>query len=227
MWATGQFASYAVFGHRRPLNAVVVLGLVLSRTWRVTSRTGQLAYLIAFTAGVAVPAHRDARLRRAGDLDPAPHRRPVHDLSSLYLRGGTVFILIAVVSARCCSRTGPPRARWPARGSGAGRPAGRRSARASAACCRSAARSGRWAACSSAGRADRRPLDHERPGSRSPRPSRRRGGPSTGARSPTTASPLNGWSQTLLSAIHVDAGAARARRHARGAGPGPRRSRSR
>ena len=29
VWATAQFAAYAVFGHRRPLNAVLVVGIVL------------------------------------------------------------------------------------------------------------------------------------------------------------------------------------------------------
>ena len=106
MWATGQFASYSVFGHRRPLNAVVVLGLLLVANMALTSRDrDELAYLIAFTAGslfLLIGMHAfDERAtwirRRIGDPST---------ISSLYLRGGTVFILIAVVGSMLLTRPG-------------------------------------------------------------------------------------------------------------------------
>ena len=38
-WATSMFASYAVFGHHRPLNAVVVVGVILRREHGADART--------------------------------------------------------------------------------------------------------------------------------------------------------------------------------------------
>jgi transglutaminase-like putative cysteine protease len=99
VWGTSQFASYAVFGHHRPLNAVVVLGLLLVANMALTSRADdELAYLIAFTGGslfLLIGMHAfDERAtwirRRIGD--PAT-------ISSLYLRGGTVFIVIALLGS--------------------------------------------------------------------------------------------------------------------------------
>ena len=48
VWGTAQFAAYAVFGHRRPLNAVVMVGIVLLVNMGLTSRD-QLPYLVEFT----------------------------------------------------------------------------------------------------------------------------------------------------------------------------------
>ena len=39
VWGTMQFASYAVFGHRRPLSAVVIVGLVLLVNMALTAWT--------------------------------------------------------------------------------------------------------------------------------------------------------------------------------------------
>jgi transglutaminase-like putative cysteine protease len=94
VWATGQFAGYAVFGHRRPLNAVVLVGLVLLANMALTSRD-QLSYLIVFACAslfLLIEMHAlDERgtwiRRRIGD--PAA-------ISALYLRGGTVFIVAAL-----------------------------------------------------------------------------------------------------------------------------------
>jgi len=44
VWATSMFASYAVFGHHRPLNAVIVLGVVLLANMALTVNP-QLPYL--------------------------------------------------------------------------------------------------------------------------------------------------------------------------------------
>ncbi|HEY6568738.1 MAG TPA: transglutaminaseTgpA domain-containing protein, partial [Candidatus Limnocylindrales bacterium] len=97
MWGTAQFASYAVFGHRRPLNAVIMTGVVLLANMSMTVRD-ELPYLILFTAGslfLLIQMHAfDERAtwirRRIGDPST---------ISSLYLRGGTVFIVAALVGS--------------------------------------------------------------------------------------------------------------------------------
>lgn len=96
VWGTTQFGSYAVFGHRRPLNAVVVMGLPLLANMAITN--DQLPYLIAYTAAslfLLIGMHAfDERAtwvrRRIGDPGT---------ISALYLRGGTVFVLVALVGS--------------------------------------------------------------------------------------------------------------------------------
>ena len=94
VWGTMQFAAYAVFGHHRPLSAVVVVGLVLLANMALTARD-QLGFLVLFTAislVLLIAMHmfdeRATWLRRQIG-DPS-------QLSSLYLRGGTVFIVVAM-----------------------------------------------------------------------------------------------------------------------------------
>ena len=97
MWGTGQFASYAVFGHHRPLNAVIVAGIVLLASMSSTFRE-ELPYLVVFTGAalfLLIQMHAfDERAtwirRRIGDPST---------ISSLYLRGGTVFILAAMLGS--------------------------------------------------------------------------------------------------------------------------------
>ncbi len=97
VWATMQFAAYAVFGHRRPLSAVVIVGLVLLTNMALTGRD-QLAYLMAFTvAALFLLIEMHAFDERATWL-----RRRIGDpsqISALYLRGGTVFIVAAMVGS--------------------------------------------------------------------------------------------------------------------------------
>jgi transglutaminase-like putative cysteine protease len=97
LWGTMQFAAYAVFGHRRPLSAVVIVGLVLLANISATERN-QLPHLIAFTVAslfLLIEMHAfDERAtwirRRIGDPS---------QISSLYLRGGTVFIVAAMTGS--------------------------------------------------------------------------------------------------------------------------------
>ena len=97
LWATAQFGAYGVFGHRRPLNAVVVMGLVLVLNMGLTLNR-QLPYIITFTAlalFLLIEMHAfDERAtwirRRIGDPTT---------ISGMYLRGGTVFIVLAMVGA--------------------------------------------------------------------------------------------------------------------------------
>jgi transglutaminase-like putative cysteine protease len=96
VWGTMQFASYAVFGHRRPLSAVVIVGMVLLVNMALT--VDQLPYLIEFTAVslfLLIEMHAfDERTtwlrRRIGDPS---------QISALYLRGGAVFIVVAVTGS--------------------------------------------------------------------------------------------------------------------------------
>ena len=96
-WGTSQFGSYAVFGHRRPLNGVVVMGLVLVLNMSLTINN-QLPYVLAFaTAALFLLIQMHAFDERATWV-----RRRIGDpstISSLYLRGGTVFIVLAMTGA--------------------------------------------------------------------------------------------------------------------------------
>jgi transglutaminase-like putative cysteine protease len=96
-WGTAQFGSYAVFGHRRPLNAVVVMGLVLVLNMSLTIND-QLSYALAFaTVALFLLIQMHAFDERATWI-----RRRIGDpstISSLYLRGGTVFIVLAMTGA--------------------------------------------------------------------------------------------------------------------------------
>ncbi len=97
VWGSSQFASYAAFGHRRPLNAVVAIGLLLLANMSLTVRD-QLLYLVIFSVAglfLLVRFHTfdeqsDWLRRRIGDPSA---------ISGLYLRGGTVFISAAVVGS--------------------------------------------------------------------------------------------------------------------------------
>lgn len=96
-WSSGQYAAFAVFRHRRPLDAIVVVGLLLIANITVTFHP-QLAQLILFTlAGLFLLSRSHAFdeqttwiRRRIGD--PAAVR-------ALYLRGGSVFIVSAVAGS--------------------------------------------------------------------------------------------------------------------------------
>jgi transglutaminase-like putative cysteine protease len=102
-WGTGQFTSYAVFGHHRPLNAVIIAGLALVLDMSLT-RDEQLAILIWFSVAalfLLIRLHaldeRSTWLRyRLGDAG---------SLSGIYLRAGSAFIGIAVVGALLLTNT--------------------------------------------------------------------------------------------------------------------------
>ena len=94
VWSVGQFASYAVFGHRRPLDAVIVVGIILLGNMALTIHD-QLGFLVIFTmASLFLLARAHALEEQTAWL-----RRRIGDATavrSLYLRGGTVFIVAAV-----------------------------------------------------------------------------------------------------------------------------------
>ncbi len=103
VWGTSQFAASAVFRHRRPLSAVVVIGAILVGNMSATLRD-QLNYLIAFSFASlfllirlhALDEQATWMRRRIGD--PATVR-------SLYLRGGTVFVIVAVAGSMALTAT--------------------------------------------------------------------------------------------------------------------------
>jgi len=96
-WANGQFAAAAVFRHGRPIGPIIVLGAILVANMSATVHD-QLWFLVLFTmASLFLLIRLHALDERATWL-----RRRIGDpttVSSLYLRGGTVFILIAVFGA--------------------------------------------------------------------------------------------------------------------------------
>jgi transglutaminase-like putative cysteine protease len=97
VWGTMQFGSYAVFGHRRPLAAVVVVGLVLLTNMALTRRD-QLGWLVLYAA---VSLFLLIQMHAFGERATWTRRRigDPSSMSLLYLRGGTVFILAAMVAA--------------------------------------------------------------------------------------------------------------------------------
>jgi transglutaminase-like putative cysteine protease len=102
-WGTGQFASYAVFGHHRPFSAVVISGVALVINMSIT-RDEQQAILVWFSVAaliLLIRAHaldeRSTWLRhRLGDAG---------SLSGIYLRAGSAFIAIAVAGALVLTST--------------------------------------------------------------------------------------------------------------------------
>ena len=90
VWASSQFASYAAFGHRRPLNAVVAIGLLLLGNMSLTTRP-QLPYLVVYSVAALFLLVRFHTFDEQSDW----LRRRIGDpsaISGLYLRGGSVFI---------------------------------------------------------------------------------------------------------------------------------------
>ncbi len=96
-WANGQFAAAAVFRHGRPIGPILVLGSVLVANMSATVHD-QIWFLVLFTmAALFLLTRLHALDERATWL-----RRRIGDPStvgSLYLRGGTVFIMVAVFGA--------------------------------------------------------------------------------------------------------------------------------
>jgi hypothetical protein len=103
VWATSMFASYAVFGHRRPMNAVIVVGIVLVANMALTLND-QLWFLVLYSLAslfLLIRSHvfdeqSEWLRRRIGDPS---------SISSVYLRGGTIFIGVAVAGSVLLTQT--------------------------------------------------------------------------------------------------------------------------
>ncbi|MEJ7748358.1 MAG: transglutaminase domain-containing protein [Candidatus Limnocylindrales bacterium] len=97
VWGSSMFASYAAFGHRRPVAGVVLIGALLVVNMSLTVRD-QLPYLVAYSLAALfllirfhiVDERSDWLRRRIGDPSA---------MSGLYLRGGSVFIGLAVIGS--------------------------------------------------------------------------------------------------------------------------------
>jgi transglutaminase-like putative cysteine protease len=112
-WANGQFAASSVFRHGRPIGPIIVLGTVLVANMSATIHD-QIWFLVLFSMAalfLLIRLHAlDERAtwvrRRIGD--PAT-------VGSLYLRGGTVFIVIAIfgsLSLTATARSAPLAGFW-------------------------------------------------------------------------------------------------------------------
>ena len=103
-WANGQFAASAVFRHGRPIGPIIVLGTVLVATMSSVNDDGQIWFLVLFSmASLFLLTRLHALDERATWV-----RRRIGDpstVSSLYLRGGTVFILVAIVGSLFLTQT--------------------------------------------------------------------------------------------------------------------------
>ncbi len=103
VWATSMFAAYATFGHRRPLNAVVVIGVALVVNMALTVNE-QLGYLVLYSVASMFLLIRFHALDEQGEW----LRRRIGDpaaISGIYLRGGSVFIVLAVVGSVLLTKT--------------------------------------------------------------------------------------------------------------------------
>ena len=103
VWATSHFASYAVFGHHRPLSAVTVVGLLLVGNMSITYND-QLIYLVLYSLAALFLLIRGHVLEEQSEWV----RRRIGDpssIASVYLRGGTAFIAVAVAGALVLTQT--------------------------------------------------------------------------------------------------------------------------
>jgi transglutaminase-like putative cysteine protease len=102
-WGTGQYAAYVTFHHRRPLNAVIVIGVALVANMSLTLRD-QLPYLVIYSLASLFLLIRF----HAYDESVVWLRHRIGDaatLGGLYLRGGTVFVGSAVLIALLLTST--------------------------------------------------------------------------------------------------------------------------
>jgi hypothetical protein len=102
-WATAMYAAYTTFGHKRPLNAIVLVGLVLVVNMGFTFNN-QLTLLVLFSLAALFLLIRF----HAFDEESEWLRRRIGDpsaVSALYLRGGSVFIAVAVAAAFVLTQT--------------------------------------------------------------------------------------------------------------------------
>jgi len=97
VWGAGMLAGFTVFGHRRPLDAVVVVGLAILASMIMTKHD-QLTLLVIFSLGALLLLIRT----HVFEEEVTWARRKIGDPSSvgqLYLRGGAAFVTAAVVGS--------------------------------------------------------------------------------------------------------------------------------
>jgi transglutaminase-like putative cysteine protease len=97
VWGSSMFASYAAFGHRRPLNAILLVGFLLVANMSFTARD-QLIFLVIYSLAALFLLIRFHTFEEESEWV----RRRIGDpsaISGLYLRGGTVFIVSMVAGS--------------------------------------------------------------------------------------------------------------------------------
>ena len=102
-WASGYFAAYAVFRHRRPMSAVILLGLLLLTNVSATMRP-QYAYVVLFCAAALVLLVRFSLSEQRlvwGWGTPETSRAA----GSLYLRNGFLFVTLSLAGALVLTST--------------------------------------------------------------------------------------------------------------------------
>ena len=103
IWGTAQYAAYAVFGHRRPLDAVIAVGLVLLANMAITTKD-QLHLMVLASLGALMLLSRS----HAFEEKATWIRRRIGDpsaVTSLYLRGGSAFIAAAIIGSLTLTAT--------------------------------------------------------------------------------------------------------------------------
>lgn len=103
VWAAGQAAGFTIFGHRRPLDAVVVLGLLLVANM-ILAASDQLLLLILFSAAALVLLIRT----HVFEEEVAWARRRIGEPKSvglLYLKGGAAFVTVAIAGSLLLTAT--------------------------------------------------------------------------------------------------------------------------
>jgi hypothetical protein len=102
-WATGQYAGYTVFGHRRPFDAALVLGLLLLASMAINEHD-QLGPLVIFTVSALLLMNRTHALEERSRWDRTRLGEP-GSVRSTYLRGGALFVALAVLGAMALTAT--------------------------------------------------------------------------------------------------------------------------
>ncbi len=96
-WATGQFAAYAAYAHRRPLSAAVLPGTILFFNVAITSRE-QIAILVLFTLAALLFLVR----LHVADEERTWARHRIADVGNavgLSLRAGLTFVGLALLAS--------------------------------------------------------------------------------------------------------------------------------
>ena len=97
VWGVGMLAGYTIFGHRRPLDAVVVVGLVLLANIGMTDHD-QLGILELFSAAALLLLIRT----HVFEEQVTWARRKIGDpaaVSRMYMNGGAAFVTVAVLGS--------------------------------------------------------------------------------------------------------------------------------
>ena len=97
VWGAGILAGFTVFAHRRPLDAVVVVGLPIVVNMAVTMHS-QLTLMVLFSAAALLLLIRT----HVFDEELTWARRKIGDpgtVGQLYLRGGAAFVTAAIVGS--------------------------------------------------------------------------------------------------------------------------------